>query len=131
MRLFYYDETGLITQSQRGAMSPAELENLRSRGLRFAIVPEDAHMDRNYFLDDVLTVRPVADIAIDRTEIAVDDTDAATITGLPDPCRVTIDGVAHDVVGGTLEITSTMPATYSIRFDQWPWTPWSTVITAA
>jgi hypothetical protein len=78
----------------------------------------------------MLAERPMVAIAVDRTEITADGVDTASITGLPDPCTLLIDGVPVTVDGGRLELTADMPATYSIVFDQFPAMSWSVEITA-
>lgn len=69
--------------------------------------------DTQYVLGGSVVPRPV--LAFDKTSIAADDTDTATLTGLPDPCTVSIDGTEYEVTGGTLEITSALPAIYQIE----------------
>lgn len=66
---------------------------------------------------DVSTLQPVPrpELGFDKTEIVADDTDVATLTGLPDPCVVRIDGTAHTITGGTLQISSPLPATYHVE----------------
>lgn len=130
MQLFYHDEDGRITQSQSGAMSPDDLENLRSRGLPFVVVPDGVSMITSYVVDGDIALRPVADIQINRTEIPADKRSKIKITGLPDPCLVEIDGEPVAVAGGLLELTADMPATYWVVFDSFPFMPWSAEITA-
>ena len=125
MKLLYYDENGRITQQQNGAMTPDELENLRSRGLTFVIVPDSMSTEATYIVDGEPVARPIAPIAINRTEIPADKRSKVKITGLPDPCTVFIDGEPVSVEGGLLEVTAGMPATYSIVFDSFPFMPWS------
>ena len=130
MKLFYHDEEGRITQQQSGAMTPDELDNLRSRGFRFVVVPDGMSMASTYILDGAPAERPVAPIEINRTEIPADKRSKVKITGLPDPCTVHIDGEPVAVEGGLLELTAEMPATYFVVFDQFPYMPWSAEITA-
>src|SRR5258707_13370577 len=49
-------------------------------------------------------------LAFDKLTIAANDTDVATLTGLPDPCSVTIAGIDHTITGGVLEVTSAQRA---------------------
>lgn len=66
-------------------------------------------------VDEQLVPRPI--LAFDKTTILADDQDKATLTGLPDPCTVLVDDTPYEVTGGTLEITSDMPATYEIEIE--------------
>lgn len=56
-------------------------------------------------------------LAFDKTTILADGEDKATLTGLPDPCTVLVDGTPYEVTGGTLQVTSDMPATYEIEIE--------------
>jgi len=129
MQLFYHDEDGRITQQQSGAMTPDELDNLRSRGLTFVVVPDSMSVEATYIVDDEPVARPVAPIAINRTEIPADKRSKVKITGLPVPCVVQIDGEPVTIEDGLLELTAEMPATYWVVFDQFPYMPWSAEIT--
>lgn len=84
--------------------------------------------DFNYVLDEVILDRPA--FTISKTEIVADDTDEAVITGLPDPVEVKIDGTAYEITGGTLALSSPMPATYKVEIDHWPYLPFSVEVTA-
>lgn len=130
MQLLYHDEDGRITGGVSGAFSPDDLEDFRSRGFAFVVEPDGVSMVTNYVVDGHLVPRPVADIQINRTEIPADKRSKVKITGLPDPCIVEIDGEPVTVVGGLLELTADMPATYWVVFDTIPFMPWSAEITA-
>ncbi|HEV7284126.1 MAG TPA: hypothetical protein VGN75_04645 [Kaistia sp.] len=130
MKLFYHDEDGRITQQQSGAMTPDELENLRSRGLTFVVVPDSMSTEATYIVDGEPVARPVAPIAINRTEIPADKRSKVKITGLPVPCVVHIDGEPVSVEDGLLDLTAEMPGTYWVVFDQFPYMPWSAEIAA-
>jgi hypothetical protein len=130
MKLFLYGADGRITQALSGALSPADLDDLRERGLAFVLVPDRASAANSYVVDGELMPRPVADIRITKTELPANKRARATITGLPDPCTLFIDGEPVTVEGGRLELTADMPATYSIAFNQFPFMPWSAEITA-
>ncbi|MQT13633.1 hypothetical protein [Segnochrobactrum spirostomi] len=67
-----------------------------------------------------LVARPVLR-GPDRTDIRADGEDAATIAGIPAGAVVTVDGAAVAVDDGTLEIVSTMPATYRVEIVCWPY----------
>jgi hypothetical protein len=128
-KIAFFDDVGRITQVQNGA-NPGEIEGYRARGLNVLLVETGDVLVHSYVLDGVLTPRPVAPISIDKTEILADGEDSALITGLPIPCEIQIDGVPQVIDDDELHLVATMPATYSVRFDQWPFVPWSTVVTA-
>ena len=130
MKLLYHDVDGRLTGGLSGALSPADLDDLRARGFSFVVVPDNASMATNYVVDGALVPRPTFPIVLDRMEISADGTDVAAIEGLPDPCTLLIDGEPVVVTGGRLELTADMPATYSMVFDQFPFMPWSAEITA-
>lgn len=74
----------------------------------------------HYAVAGALVLRPTLG-GFDQTAIVADDVDVASITDLPDPCTVAVDGVEHEVTGGTLSISSPMPATYTVRIDCFPY----------
>jgi len=130
MRLFYHDEDGRLTGQVAGAFTPDELADLRTRGLLFVKASKTVAFGSSYVRRGRLARRPVAPVVIDRTEIPADGEAAATITGLPEPCQVLVDGEPVTVEGGRLELTADMPAIYSIVLDQFPFMPWSAEIVA-
>jgi hypothetical protein len=130
MQTFIHDSTGRIIQGMSGGLTPAELAGFQARGILVVTAPSDASYEADYVVDGQLVPRPVADIQIDRTEILADDKDMAIVTGLPVPCVVLVDGEPVTVEDGRLEMTSDMPATYSIVFDQFPVMPWSAEVIA-
>lgn len=71
-----------------------------------------------YVSGGALTARPTA--SLDKTTIAADGTDTATLSNLPDPCTVRVNGSAQNVAGGSLSITASKPATYEIEIRDDP-----------
>lgn len=68
--------------------------------------------------------------------IAADGSAECTISGLPDPCRVTITGAVQagpvEVAGGTLTLTSTQPGAIRVAVTADPThKPWEVTIHAA
>lgn len=75
--------------------------------------------------------RPVQLLQVSKTEIIADDTDAAMISGIPEGATVLLDGAAlYDFEGGSLAVTSPMPATYQVRVECWPLLPFEVEIIA-
>ena len=63
----------------------------------------------------------------DKEEIVADGADLATLTGLPDPCDIIVDGIRHQITGGLLEFSADTPGAYPIqlmdyRFFEKEWT---------
>lgn len=81
--------------------------------------------------------RPVLAVALDRTAILADGEDAATLTGLPDPCTVTVDAEdptvetsVHEVAGGGFLFAAETPGTYAVTIDRFPFLPFRVLVTA-
>lgn len=90
-----------------------------ANGVAVAVSSPPSYSD-HYVVDGALTDRPMMP-AFDKLELAADDVDVATLIGLPEPCVVKVDGIEHTILGGVLEISSAMPATYSIEIKHWPY----------
>tara|TARA_R110000787_G_scaffold285016_1_gene399568 strand:- start:483 stop:908 length:426 start_codon:yes stop_codon:yes gene_type:complete len=54
----------------------------------------------------------------DKLSVTADGVDIATITGLPIPCTVNIDGNSYDVPNGTFEFTAIAIGTYEVSVDE-------------
>ncbi|OWZ90492.1 hypothetical protein B9J07_28310 [Sinorhizobium sp. LM21] len=119
----YDPETGAIKRS--GYCRQGDLEIQVCPG-EAAIFNQSGNDVTQYVLDGVIVDRPA--FTISKTAIAADDTDEAVITGLPDPVWVVIDGHPFEVTGGTLSVSSPMPATYHIGIDHWPYMPFDTEV---
>jgi hypothetical protein len=79
---------------------------------------------------ETLVERPP--LAFDKTEIAADETDAAILTGLSDPCRVRINREDYTVTGGTLTLRADLPGAYRVEIsdrDAFPAQALATTIT--
>ena len=44
-----------------------------------------------------------------------------TLSGLPDPCSVTINEQTYTVTGGQVELDFPQPGQYHIQLSAWPW----------
>lgn len=118
----------ILTVHQCSSALAAEGYPAQGRKVYVTSLP-DARTD---YVDAQDAVQPRPALAgFDKTAITADDTDAATLTGLPDPVTVHVDGVAHEITGGMLTITSPMPATYAVEIrDAFPYLPFTAEITA-
>ncbi|OCP21889.1 MULTISPECIES: hypothetical protein [unclassified Ensifer] len=117
--------TGRIDRTGFCVFADVELQKRQGEGL----ILGSADDVTQYVLDDVITDRPA--FSISKTQIAADDVDEAVMHGLPDPVVVKIDDVEHEVAGGSISISSPMPATYRIEIDHWPYLPFNAEIVAS
>lgn len=108
-----YDQEGRIRQS---GSSSNRASVAAPPGLYVIETDHKPDPATEYILGDTLVDRAILP-DFDKTEIAADDIDVATIIGLPDPCIVSIDGVEHTITGGSIELASSMPATYEVSID--------------
>ena len=53
-----------------------------------------------------------------------------TLSGLPIPCNISINGTAFDVKDGLLEMTTLLPGDYVIRAEAFPFVDWEGKVTA-
>ena len=44
-----------------------------------------------------------------------------TLSGLPDPCSITINDQSYTVTGGQVELDFPQPGQYHIQLSAWPW----------
>lgn len=79
------------------------------------------------------TATPRPDLPrFDKTAIAADGLDAATLAGLPDGATVSVDGgEPQDLANDTLSIVATMPASYRVVVSRWPYLDYGETIVAA
>jgi len=81
-----------------------------------------------YINNGTVTTRPSIGLTIDKTQITSDPTDVfalpenkATISNLPKPTTVTVNGVQSQTTDGTAEIVSDVPTTLQIKVSSWPY----------
>jgi len=81
------------------------------------VVPRGSY-DNHYW--DGASVQPRATIAAtwDKLEITADSVDTATLTGLPIPVDISINGVIYNVTDGTLSVTIDLPGKLFIVIDE-------------
>lgn len=80
--------------------------------------PVQVDIVADYVLDGEITPRPIFNVP-DRIELVAGE-DSVTLA-LPDPCTVILDGETRTIEGGELEISSPMPARYSLELSSWPY----------
>ncbi len=125
--VLYSPQTGLIRQVMDIADDEADLYEQPDG----AVMPVTAspELERDYVLDGVVIPRPTLS-AFDKTSIAADGIDTATLSGLPDPCTILINGQEHTVTGGTLDLDADRPGTYRVEIRHFPYRDFAQEITA-
>lgn len=109
-----HDGTGRIVQVGQASAALAQLNAQQYADAEYFTIKPDP--DLHYISGGNLLDR--ADLPeFDKTNITADDLDTATLSGLPTPCDVAIDGVTETITDGVLEIISPMPATYLVEID--------------
>ncbi|MBP0439426.1 hypothetical protein [Tianweitania sediminis] len=85
-------------------------------------VPDPAEV---YFdLDaDRVVLRPQLAVTASKTTIAADGVDEAVITGIPAGITFAIDGVPSTADGAPIQLRATMPATYRLAINHFPYLP--------
>lgn len=135
----FHTAAGVITQV--GACDDAsyavQTPPAGSSILELATPPADAfvYIAGNFVNNGTVAARGAIAAAVSAATITADGTTVASITGLPDPCTVSLTGVqtvAPTVVtGGTIEITANAPGTIAVSVTADPaYLPWSTTIDA-
>ncbi len=111
-------------------------------GMEFTVLAPEGHSllvgryspGEYYVVDGEAVERAAMTPSISVSEIAADGVDECVISGLPDPCRVQVNGAFYwlgEVAGGSLTITSTEPGTLSVTVLNNPThKPWKTTIHA-
>lgn len=86
-------------------------------------VPAGTNPNSLYLDTSTGRIGPRPSPTFDRVRIPADGLTAATMTDLPRPCAVTINGQTYTVEDGQLELTFSTPGTYRVSVVQWPCVP--------
>ncbi|MFM2045237.1 MAG: hypothetical protein RLY86_3813 [Pseudomonadota bacterium] len=124
----YDAQSGFIRQIMD--ISPAEADLYAEPGWQVMAVAVPPTLAADYVLAGTVTPRPVLP-DFDKTAILADGIDTATLSGLPDPCTVTVNGQDHSVTGGVLELDADHPGTYRVEIRHFPYRDFVQEITAA
>ncbi|QWY83361.1 hypothetical protein [Rhizobium phage RHph_X3_2] len=112
-----YDDNGVILR--HGKCPDATLE-LQGDNVLELLAEPPADLDLGHYVSEgSITQRPQFDIP-DELELAVGESKDYAI---PNPCKITFDGVEHVVTDGVLGIDGEMPAEYTLTLEQWPYLP--------
>lgn len=87
-------------------------------------------MGQFYLVAGVITQRPAL-TGFDKTSIAANGTDDATIKDLPNPCTVAVNGVDHVVTDGEFILSASTTGNMNVVIDCFPYLSFSEVITCA
>lgn len=86
-----------------------------------SVIGVTCNIRTDYIVDDQITSRPSFDESIPAEIVIVaDGVDTVSLT-VPDPCEIRLDGETQVITGGQLDISSDMPAEYSLELVQWPY----------
>lgn len=83
------------------------------------------------FEQEAVVERPSMPIEISKTIIAADAADQAIVSGIPDGASIYLDGEEMSgFASSSLELSSSMPATYRLLVECWPYLPFEAEIAA-
>jgi len=121
-----YDESGRII-----GISRLTDESFAIQTKTLIVAPDGYRELLHYVENGSLVPRSTLNATWSKTTIAANGTDAAVLSGLPDPCTVMIDGEPHEITGGSLEFAASSPGVYRISIDEVQYLPEQWEITAA
>ena len=75
-------------------------------------------------------LRPTNPATINKTTFTANGVDSTTISNLPNPSVVRVDGVAYNVTDGEFEFTVDLTGKYQIIIDSFPYLPKGWEVTA-
>jgi hypothetical protein len=120
-----YDESGRII-----GISRLTDESFAIQTKTLIVAPDGYRELLHYVENGSLVPRATLNATWSKTTIAANGTDAAVLSGLPDPCTVMIDGEPHEITGGSLEFAASSPGVYRISIDEVQYLPEQWEITA-
>ena len=101
------------------------------------VIPQllPGRLDHYRVVDGQVVERPEMPVVVSAPSFAANGEAECVLSGLPDPCTVTVRGVVSagpvEVVGGSLTLTSTAPGSIHIEITAHPvWKPWETTLHA-
>ncbi|GEM_PF-6383756 len=121
-----YDATGKI----RFSSSCAALMDIAHISPELKVLQIDAPLDPNahYVSGDVVVERPTLP-RFDKLKLVSGQ--VATLTGLPNPSSVTVNGVTHQVTDGEVVLPWAGIGRFNIQIQAWPYMDYSVVIECA
>ena len=106
-----YDDNGKVLQSI-SSNDPAQIEVNKIGNWIEGLADPESH----YIKNGQITERPIQQTKLN----------GLTLTGLPVPCTIHINGTPYDCDSDTAELEFDQPTTYEIRVESWPYQEWST-----
>ena len=106
-----FDEVGRITST---LLIDDDVYQLNSRNLN--LIKGKADPTTQYIKNGQITDRPIQQTKLN----------GLTLTGLPAPCTIFINGTPYDCDSDTAELEFDQPTTYTIRVEAWPYQDWET-----
>jgi hypothetical protein len=79
------------------------------------IVAPDPNLTNYYVADETLCAKASFSGMWSKTSILANNTDTASLSGLTDPCQMTINGNEVTVTGGRLDLTASEPGDYTVE----------------
>jgi len=114
-----YDGDGRIVAA-RGGSIPQTV----TAGATQMEIENPANPDTQYVLAGAVDWRPSNPSTPDKTTFTADEVDMVTISSIPNPSDVNVKGPSVNtdatVTDGTLEITASVPGTYTVTIDSFP-----------
>ena len=111
-----YDVNGIIREFQ--TITPDGPSVVPAGYFSYPASASDVLMNNQRIFFDVITNKVAlpsfASPSIDKTNILSDGVDKATISGLPDPCCISVNDVVSVVSGGTYSVSTSAQGTLSI-----------------
>ena len=108
------------------------LDYYQSEGIDFILdddPPENFFVDHYKVDEEELAQRPKNE-PLSRGSITADDIDTYRISDLPIPCIVNVDDQPYEIDDGEFEFSTSMPGTYVIDINHWPYMPFRAEVTA-
>ena len=106
----YDGNTGRIIGNHN--LAPELYELNKDKQMMEGIADRDLH----YIKNGQITDRPIQQTKLN----------GLTLTGLPAPCTIFINGTPYECDSDTIELEFDQPTTYTITVESWPYQDWST-----
>lgn len=126
------DNTTFLVTSGRFTAKRSTVDQHLSTNLRPGENYLLGHYDQNIFYveglpnNPIAVFRPTNPCTLDKTQIAADGLEEATISGLPLPCTVSVSGPINGTIDleevdlDSLPLTFDVPGTYTVKIAAWP-----------
>jgi hypothetical protein len=127
MNFIIYDSGGRILRT--GSCPPRDFILQAQTGEN--VLEGEADDLAQYVSGGQVTDKAAMGALIDKIAVTADGADFCTISNLPDPCEVFINGARNAITGGSAEITVDTPGIYAVRVEAFPYLPYEVEVTAS